>query len=120
MGAYGAGSPKGTTLWSSRKNVQKFCRPLPSNQTWNSEMTRKSVLSNGKLSVSGGRDLKASQAYTPEFGLTTLSVWLNEPQPPPLDLSKARVPPIWAPLPKKDRWEDAKVVDVMQYLTMGG
>ena len=118
MGAFGGGSPKGTTLWSSRASVHKLSRALP-NKSWDHEMTKKSYLSNGKLSVSGGRDLKRSQAYTPEFGFSTLSMWLSEPETPKLNLDGAKIPNIWAPLlNKKDRWDDAHVVEVMQYLTL--
>lgn len=117
MGAFGAGSPKGTTLWSSRNSVQKLNRPLP-NKIWDHEMTKKTILRNGKLSISGGRDLKASQAYTPEFGFSTLSVWLAEPEVEMPQLSKAKVPNIWATLPKRDRWDDGRIVEVLQYLTL--
>lgn len=118
MGAYGAGSPKGTTLWSSRRAVHKLNRSLP-NKTWSHEMTKKTILSNGKLSVSGGRDLKSSQAYTPEFGFSTLSVWLSEPDVVIPDMTKVKIPNIWATIPKKERWDDARLVEVMQYLTLG-
>ena len=73
MGAFGAPSPKGTTLWSSRPAVQKMSRSLPAGKT---------VLKSGKPSVSGGKGLKESQAYTSQFGFATLSVWLEEDEWP--------------------------------------
>ena len=117
MGAFGHGSPKGTTLWSSRASVKKLCRALP-DRVWENDMTRKTVLSSGAISVSGGKDLKASQAYTPEYGFSTLSVWLAEKEKEEPDLSSVRISPIWAYLPKKDRWDDANITEVMQYLTL--
>eukprot|EP00438_Fugacium_kawagutii_P034757 Skav221196 [mRNA] locus=scaffold3557:162377:162781:- [translate_table: standard] len=117
MGAYGAASPKGTTLWSSRPSAHKFCRALPQ-RAWHSEITKKSVLRSGKISVSGGRDLKGSQSYTSEFGFSTLSVWLQEKPLPMPDVSNVRVPTFWGTLPKKERWDDANLAEVMQYLTL--
>lgn len=117
MCAFGAPSPKGTTLRSSRPGVRKLCRALPSNVNWDTEITKKSYLRNGNLSVSGGRNLKASQAYTSEFGFSTLSAWLSETTPPKPCLDDVKVPNVWGWLPKKDRWDDANLVEVMQYLT---
>ena len=118
MGAFGGRSPKGTTLWSSRRAVHKLNRSLP-DKVWSHEMTKKTILSSGKLSISGGRDLKSSQAYTPEFGFSTLSVWLSEPDVVIPDMTHVKIPNIWASIPKKERWDDARLVEVMQYLTLG-
>ena len=82
-------------------------------------MTRKTLTSEGKVSVSGGADLKKSQAYTAEFGMATMSAWLDEPfnyEMPSLD--DAKIPNLWAPIPKKDRWEDACLLEVFQYLAL--
>lgn len=120
MGAFGKSCPKGTTLISSHPDVVKLCRPLPSRE-WKSEMTKKTV-SHGKVSVSGGKDLKKSQSYTHEFGMAVLSTWLGlDPQPPrDLGLGRAQMPAdVWGYLPKKYRWEDARLRDVFQYLTLG-
>ena len=100
MGAFGGRSPKGTTLWSSRFAVHKLNRSLP-DKVWSHEMTKKTILSNGKLSISGGRDLKSSQAYTPEFGFSTLSVWLSEPDVVIPDMTHVKIPNIWASIPQK-------------------
>lgn len=100
---------------SSRAAVSKLSRTLP-NKTWGKHMTTKSVGANGQVSVSGGRDLKSSQQYTDEFGLSTLSLWLQEPKQP-IPEKASKVPNIWAPLSKQQRWEDANLVEVMQYLT---
>ena len=118
MGAFGHGSPKGTTLWSSRASVKKLCRILPTDKVWEKEMTKKSILSDGSVSVSGGKDLKSSQAYTPEYGLSSLSCWLAEKDLDEPNLDGVQIPNIWAYLPKKDRWDDAHLTEVMQYLTL--
>ena len=119
MGSYGADSPKGTTLWSSKPGVKKLARHYPANRSFNSEMTRKSITCEGKVSVSGGADLKKSQAYTAQFGMATLTTWMDEPfnYDMPL-LDDAKIPNLWAPIPKKDRWEDARLVEVFQFLSL--
>lgn len=119
MGSYGADSPKGTTLWGSKPGVKKLARNLPQKQ-WCAEMTKQSTLSNGKLSISGGRDLKKSQAYTAQFGLATLATWLEETFQTydPKLLENANIPALWAPIPKKDRWEDARLLEVFQFLSL--
>lgn len=80
-------------------------------------MVNKTQTVDGRPSVSGGRDLKESQAYTPAFGYATVDLWRAEPPLAPQDLSKARIPNFWVHLKKQDRWEDAKVAEVLQYLT---
>ena len=119
MGSYGAHSPKGTTLWGSKPGVKKLARNLPANRAWSAQMTKKSLTASGAVSISGGRDLKKSQAYTPEFGLATLAMWLEEPfQHDVPQLDDVKIPSLWAPIPKKHRWEDAKLVEVFQYLSL--
>lgn len=118
MGAFGAESPKGTTLWSSRPAVQKLCRVLPQKNWSQVEMTKKKILENGKCSVSGGKDLKKSQAYTDEFGFSTLSVWLGEDEVPLPDVGNIVIPNLWEPITKQNRWEDARWTEVMQYLAL--
>ena len=121
MGGFGADSPKGTTLWSSRPAVRKLARSLPQNRQWTAEMTRKKTLNDGRVSVCGGKDLKRSQTYTTEFGLSTLNVWLEDKDhakkmsSPPTD---CEVPQIWGHLTKKERWEDANLVEVFQYVSL--
>ena len=117
MGAWGGSSPKGTTLWSSSPDVRRMSRVLP-DKVWRCDMTRKTTLASGKLSVSGGTQLKESQAYTAEFGYGVLSTWLSREKPVELDFSSSPVPNIWSPLSKRDRWDDARLSEVMQYLTV--
>lgn len=117
MGAWGGSSPKGTTLWSSSPEVKRMSRDLP-DKVWQSDMTRKTKLASGKLSVSGGSQLKESQAYTAEFGFGVLSSWLSREKPVEVDCSRCAIPSIWAPLNKKERWDDAHLAEVMQYLTV--
>ena len=118
MGSFGADSPKGTCLWSSRASVQKLSRVLPDRKFHEAQITKETTNKDGTVSVSGGRDLKASQAYTAEFGFSTLSVWLAEDEIPEPELETVSIPNIWAPLSKKERWEGANLVEVMQYLTI--
>ena len=120
MGAFGAPSPKGTVLWASRPIIKKMARNLPEKE-WSAEMVKKTTNAQGKTTVCGAADLKGSQAYTKEFGFATLDlwreVWKTEGGMAPLDLSKAQVPNFWAHQSKKDRWEDAELSEVMQYLS---
>eukprot|EP00435_Cladocopium_sp_Y103_P027172 s303_g6.t1 len=116
MGAYGAPSPKGTVLWGSRPSIKKMARNLPDKE-WSANMTKKTTNSQGKTTVCGASDLKGSQAYTPEFGFATLDLWRNECDVDPLDLSKVQLPNFWVHQSKKDRWEDAELSEVMQYLS---
>ena len=118
MGAFGAPSPKGTVLWSSRPTIRKMSRNLP-DKDWTAQMVTKSQKADGRLSVSGSTDLKASQAYTPEFGFAILDLWKTEnPFSGPLDFTNVQMPNFWAhPSKKADRWEDANLAEVMQYLS---
>ena len=117
MGAFGAPSPKGTTLWSSKPTIRKLCRNLP-DQTWSAEMVTKKTLASGKISVQGGSDLKKSQAYTTEFGMATLSMWLEEDTLETPDLENVSISDFWKYLPRKDRWDDAHLAEVFQYLSL--
>ena len=113
MGAFNAPSPKGTVLWGSRPQTKLLSRNLPTDKEWSSDITKKS-----ESGVSGGPGLKKSQAYTPEFGLATVEMWRQTTSHGPWDLNKIVVPHIWAHQSKRDRWEDAKLTEVMQYLTL--
>lgn len=116
MGAFGADSPKGTFLWSPRPAAVDFQRNLP-RRVWAANMVNKKVLADGRTSVSGGCDLKRSQAYTKEFGMSCVAIWLKDPVLPPPKLEAAKIPDIWGSLTKKDSWEDAKASEVLQYLS---
>ena len=117
MGAYGKASPKpkGTTLWSNDPIVRKLSRTLPERR-WVNDMIRKTTRSDGTCSVSGGKDLKGSQAYTSEFGFSVLTTWLERGGPSARS-EHSEVPLIWGHLSKKERWEDANLDPVFQYLT---
>ena len=115
MGAYGKASPKGTTLWSNDPIVRKLSRTLPEKR-WVNDMVRKTTRSDGTCSVSGGKDLKGSQAYTSEFGFSVLTTWLERGGPSARS-EHSEVPLIWGHLSKKERWEDANLDPVFQYLT---
>ena len=80
-------------------------------------MTTKSLKANGDVAVTGGRDLKNSQSYTADFAMSTLAVWLEEREPKVPDLHKVSLPNFWAPLSKKNRWGDAQLDEVFQYLS---
>ncbi|CAK9093449.1 Uncharacterized protein SCF082_LOCUS43965 [Durusdinium trenchii] len=115
MGAYGASTPKPTHLVASRASVWKFCRTLPEKE-WG-ELVTKKTMPDGRVSVTGSSAMKGSQAYTEAFGLATLATWLDESDDPEPDLTGIKIPSVWAPLTKDERWEDAKVHECMQYLS---
>ena len=113
MGSYGASSPKGTHLWGPHADIQKFILPLPC-KTWAPLVTKK-TLADGRVQVSGSSDLKGSQAYPPAFGHATVGVWkmaVERPLPP-----VKKLPKIWGG--KVDKWPDADLSDVFQFLSMG-
>lgn len=112
MGSFGAASPKGTVLWGSRPETKFLSRNLPTDREWSTDITKKS-----ESGVSGGPGLKKSQAYTPEFGLATVEMWRQCCPCSSWDLTKDMIPDMWAHQSKKERWEDAKLTEVMQYLT---
>ena len=71
MGAFGAPTAKKTRLWSSESWITAMARPLPTNLLRQSHV-QTSVIStsaDGRKQVTGGRDLKASQAYPTGYGL---------------------------------------------------
>ena len=118
MAGFGAPSPKGTVLWSSRPHVKFLSRNLPPCSNWSSELTVKTISANGKMSVSGGADLKKSQEYTEDFGMSTVDFWKQCGAYRP-DLSQVQVPNFWGHISQsKDRWDDANLSEVMQYLTL--
>lgn len=113
MGSYGASSPKGTHLWGPHADIQNFILPLPC-KTWAPLVTKK-TLADGRVQVSGNGDLKASQTYPPAFGHATVGVWKMavRRQLPPVN----KLPNIWKG--KVDKWADADLSDVFQFLSMG-
>ena len=118
MGAFNAASPKGTVLWSSRPSIRALARNLPSDREWTAEMTHKSTDASGKTTVCGAGGLKGSQAYTAEFGKATLHMWKETPFVPQPDLRSVHIPDMWVHGKKQDRWEDANLCEVMQYLSL--
>ena len=73
------------------------------------------TLADGRVQVSGNGDLKASQTYPPAFGHATVGVWKMavRRQLPPVN----KLPNIWKG--KVDKWADADLSDVFQFLSMG-
>ena len=70
----------------------------------------------GGYAVTGSKDLKGSQAYTPEFAMSIMSIWLQEREPKTPDLENVQLPNFYKP--HTDRWEDAKLSEVFQYLSL--
>ena len=119
MAAFGAESPKGTVLVAPRPCIRKMARSLPDREWKDVEITTKKRSEDGsRVWVTGGRDLKASQTYTEEFGLSILSLWKGEPIPEAPCLDDVQIPFFWVPMSKKAMWDDARVTEVMQYLTL--
>ena len=117
MGAYGAPSPKGTVLWGARPSIKRMSRNLPEDVEWTADMVKKSTTSDGRTSVSGSTDLKGSQAYTADFGFAILDLWKHSEPLQPLQLFDVKIPNFWVHQSKADRWEDANLSDVFQYLS---
>ena len=71
MGAFGGGSEKGMHLVGTAPCIEGLAAKSPKQLCGSNapEIVRKKIRADGSVSVSGGKDLKASQAYPPNFGL---------------------------------------------------
>ena len=72
MGAFGAATKKPTKLYSSEKWVAQLSRSLPAGYKPDPKVQTVTI-ANGK--VSGGKDLKDTQAYPDGYGQELLRVW---------------------------------------------
>ena len=73
MGAFGAETKKPTKLWSSEKWVRDLGRKLPADFARNTKL--ETVTVNTRGGVSGGRDLKNTQAYPDGYGVALRDLW---------------------------------------------
>ncbi|CAK9003148.1 unnamed protein product [Durusdinium trenchii] len=78
LGAYGGDCPKPTLIYSNFKFIEKLFLPLPADKVWEAETSIKYVDSSGQHRVSGGRDLKSTQAYPRLFGHAVAQLFLSE------------------------------------------
>ena len=120
MGAFNAESPKGSYLYSTHPDVAKFTRALPTDfVASNLNVSHAFVDPAGKTRTSGGAGLKNTQGYTREFAEATVAVF-DECQLPELR-PITRAPPvnIFHPCHATDSWEDAHIIEVLQFLTSG-
>ena len=122
MGMYGASSPKPTILMSSSAWVFELWRKLDTSiQFDNEDVTYKTEDSNGKVRVTGGPGLKATQAYTEQYGRTVCAEWehgvvddiFHDVIADPDD----KVP--WHEWKPNCQWcDDAKLSDVAEFLNI--
>lgn len=123
MGSYGALTPKGTHLWCPSPCVGRLSLPLPQDVDWSAELVTKKTRADGSVQITGSHALKASQAYPKQFGLATVDLWRSWQQPKPIACRNAPPPTpdvdVWQSLTRKDRWEDAQLAEVVQYLFLG-
>ena len=121
MGAFGASSPKPTVLWRPCPCVAKFSLPLPQNVVWDADMVTKKVMPDGRIQVTGSSDLKRSQSYPKEFGRATVAVWEECPKRAMPKVGKASIPNVFPgkSLTRKEKWVDADLGDVFQFLSLG-
>ena len=78
MQFFGADSPKDTKLWSNVPYLGLLENRLSKNDLASTsgriQTAKTTVNRDGKASVSGGKDLKSTQAYPPFFGLAVASL----------------------------------------------
>lgn len=117
MGAFGAATPKGTHLWGPHSSILKFALPLPQKE-WAEQLVTKKVMPDGRIQATGNAALKGPQAYPKEFGRATLCVWKVTPKRS-LPESTKKIPNVWNLSNKKDKWLDANLSEVMQFLCLG-
>ena len=79
LGAFGGPRPKAIQLWSNRKWAHKLKRNLKG-LSFDSGEAAGIVQDLGGGKVAGGKNLKATQEYTPEFGDAVFDAW-NEHEP---------------------------------------
>ena len=118
MGSYGAASPKPTFLWAPTPWVYRFSIPLPADREWEPTVTKK-VRADGSVQVTGNETLKGTQAYPQEFGLATVRVWRHA-----VKRLIPKTPAVWGPpcsvwTDPKDKWKDADLSEVFQFLSLG-
>jgi hypothetical protein len=116
MGAYSARSIKGTHLYSSSSWVHSLDRlASPSVRKalkGKMDVAKVHTDASGKRGVTGGKDLKKTQAYTRQFGRAVAGAWLAGPHQVHLDLPL--LPDV--PLAMDAAWNDAQLQDVLPYL----
>ena len=115
MGSYGAATPKGTHLWGPTESLLKFALPLPKKE-WDEQLVSKKVMPDGRIQVTGNALLKGSQSYPKAFGEATLCVWKVTPKRALPSVSK--IPNVWLS-PSQDKWPNANLSEVMQFLSLG-
>ena len=116
MGAYSAKSIKGTHLYSSSAWIKTLNRQTPPHvrRSLKGKLDVASIHkdpSTGKKGVTGGKDLKKTQAYTREFGWNVAAASLESPM---VVLDLPELPR--APLSPADAWQDAALEDVLPYM----
>ena len=123
LGAYGAESPKGITLYSPFPWISELYKPLP-NRVWPAEVSHHWVNSDGTPKVSGGSALKATQTYPVAFGVAVEKLYTKHHGDimkkaeemkakytiPPVETSKTME------ATPKARWDDARLDDILAHL----
>jgi hypothetical protein len=92
-------------------------RPLPFRNWGETNITVRYLSMSGEQRVCGGKNLKATQAYTREFGEATVELWEND-ETEVADAKERPMPELWGNLTGRALWQDAKVAEVMQFLTV--
>ena len=108
MGSFGSKTLKPSLLYANSCDVVSFNRPPPASGLSHDACTaRRAVDGFGDVRVSGGPDLKSTQAYTAEFALATLKFWE--------EAARFTHPDASGPCDvQDDPWHDAVLVEVFK------
>ena len=121
MGAYGGDSQKTLKLYSNEQWIEQLYKKLPSEQKFTNNTVTKSYLnSNGEKKVTGGKGLKATQAYPLPFGMAVGRAYvknLREKASPAPEMTLSAVTKAIASMTDADTWCDAELPAVRAYLS---
>lgn len=123
MGAYGAPSKKPTKLYSNRDWIGGFQKKLPPKTKFaNLDISRPGINIAGQAIVTGGKGLKETQTYPPQFGKTVSKHFAKSRAPLK---AQAKAPKGTTVLDSKrfvrlkpgdDAWNDADLKSVYSFL----
>ena len=123
MGAHGAPTRKPTKLYSNRPWVADLQKKVPANTKFAKlDIVRHGVNDRGQKTVTGGKQLKATQAYPRNFGKAVSNCFIKNRGPEKI---QAKVPPGTTVLERKrfvrlgptdDPWDDADLKAVCVFL----
>ena len=118
MGAFGGDCPKPTNLYSDSSYVHKLVRsPTQADRARFAELDRE-IMTRCPITgaLSGGRDMKASQAYPVEYGRVVAASYKTHIDKTPEELPDSETSSEEDCMADRDSWADAGVCEVCDWL----